>query len=445
MVALDESNMVASDESNNSAKLPCLVADAAAFLRNVDLQNISEKIFTIKEVIHEIRDSATKQRLAVLPYELNFREPSAESFQAIVAFSKKTGDYKSLSAVDLKVLALTHQLEKEFCNVEHINAEPSKKTLVVHKSKVRADKEIAGFYLEPKVGNENGKENEKTEDSVEIEGAGSDDVEMGNEDKGKVEESTDDNKCMETVDSEEHKNNFIDSDSPNDNSDDKEDGDDDDDAADDDEDDDAGWITPGNIKEVKQTFGMADEIKIEEGHIKCACLTTDFAMQNVLIQMGMHVVSVSGMLIRQARNYIQKCFGCYKETHDMTRLFCPSCGNKTLKKVSVTIGEDGTMQYHYPKRQRNHNIRGTKFSIPAPKQGRHQTSVLLCEDQPMGQIRMPRSRDKANPMDPDYAARTNPFAVNDVNSRAFYLGLHVKQKQARNPNETKKKKSGRKK
>lgn len=72
-------------------------------------------------------------------------------------------------------------------------------------------------------------------------------------------------------------------------------------------------------------------------------------------------------------------------------------------------------------------------------------SILLAEDQPVGRNRMPRTNDKANPLDPDYVARTNPFSVNDVNSRAFNLGLNVKQKQPRNPNETKKKKSGRKK
>ena len=65
-------------EHSFSCKLPCIVADSAAFIRNVDLQNLSERIFTIGEVINEIRDTATKQRLAVLPYEIEFREPSAE-------------------------------------------------------------------------------------------------------------------------------------------------------------------------------------------------------------------------------------------------------------------------------------------------------------------------------------------------------------------------------
>ena len=47
----------------------------------------------------------------------------------------------------------------------------------------------------------------------------------------------------------------------------------------------------------------------------------------------------------------------------MERFFCPSCGNKTLMKVAVTIADDGTIQYHYPKRKRNFNIRGTKVPL----------------------------------------------------------------------------------
>ena len=42
-------------------------------------------------------------------------------------FAKKTGDFKSLSAVDLRILGLTYQLEKEFCDAGHIKNEPYKK------------------------------------------------------------------------------------------------------------------------------------------------------------------------------------------------------------------------------------------------------------------------------------------------------------------------------
>lgn len=44
-------------------------------------------------------------------------------------FSKKTGDYPSLSAVDIQVLALTYQLEAEFVGVSHLKQEPEKVNL----------------------------------------------------------------------------------------------------------------------------------------------------------------------------------------------------------------------------------------------------------------------------------------------------------------------------
>lgn len=46
---------------------------------------------------------------------------------SVSEFAKKTGDFRSLSAVDLRVLGLTYQLEKEFCDAEHIKDEPCKK------------------------------------------------------------------------------------------------------------------------------------------------------------------------------------------------------------------------------------------------------------------------------------------------------------------------------
>ena len=59
--------------------LPCLIADSAAFLKNAPLQQMADKIFTIQDVISEIRDATTRHRLAVLPYTIEFREPSTES------------------------------------------------------------------------------------------------------------------------------------------------------------------------------------------------------------------------------------------------------------------------------------------------------------------------------------------------------------------------------
>jgi RNA-binding protein NOB1 len=39
----------------------------------------------------------------VLPYEIEYRQPSSEGLRIVTDFSRKTGDYASLSATDLKV------------------------------------------------------------------------------------------------------------------------------------------------------------------------------------------------------------------------------------------------------------------------------------------------------------------------------------------------------
>ena len=51
---------------------------------------------------------------------------------------------------------------------------------------------------------------------------------------------------------------------------------DDDDEDDDDSDDDDGWITPSNIRSVKEKMGGSD---VEKAEVSVGCLTTDFAMQ----------------------------------------------------------------------------------------------------------------------------------------------------------------------
>ena len=49
-------------------------------------------------------------------------DPSALAF--VSKFSKLTGDFSRLSNTDLKVMALTYQLEKEFYGTSHLNEAP---------------------------------------------------------------------------------------------------------------------------------------------------------------------------------------------------------------------------------------------------------------------------------------------------------------------------------
>lgn len=52
-------------------------------------------------------------------------------FLPVSDFAKKTGDFPSLSAVDIRVMALAYQLEKEFCSSEHIRDEPVHKVSMI--------------------------------------------------------------------------------------------------------------------------------------------------------------------------------------------------------------------------------------------------------------------------------------------------------------------------
>uniref|UniRef100_A0A493U1B2 NIN1 (RPN12) binding n=1 Tax=Anas platyrhynchos platyrhynchos TaxID=8840 RepID=A0A493U1B2_ANAPP len=191
---------------------------------------------------------------------------------------------------------------------------------------------------------------------------------------------------------------------------------------DEEESDDEGWITPSNLKQVQQDLGHCDTAPAD---IQVGCVTTDFAMQNVLLQMGLHVLAVNGMLIRQARSHILRCHGCFKTTSDMTKVFCPHCGNKTLKKVAVSVSEDGSLHMHFSRNPKVLNPRGLRYPLPAPQGGKHANNPHLVEDQPFPQQRLSRkARQKTNVFDPDYIAGVSPFAENDIYSRA--ANLHIR-------------------
>jgi len=146
-------------------------------------------------------------------------------------------------------------------------------------------------------------------------------------------------------------------------------------------------------------------------------------LQNVMLHTGIKVLSSGGMLIKHLRTFILRCYACFRTTSIMTKIFCPSCGNKTLKRVSVSYNSDGTQVIHLSKRIQITG-RGKKFSLPTPKGGKHANNPLLTEDQRFPQQRPNKmAMKKNNPLGPDYIANVSPFATKDVYSRAAMLGI----------------------
>lgn len=168
-----------------------------------------------------------------------------------------------------------------------------------------------------------------------------------------------------------------------------------------DDDDDEGWITPSNIQIAKKQINSE---LTADNHVAVACMTTDFAMQNVLRQINLNVAALDGRIIKQLRTYILRCYTCFKTTSIMTKKFCPKCGNNTLKKVAASLDENGKLQIHI-NTKRPLTTRGKKFSLPKIKGGKHPNNPILVEDQPIPHNRPSKlARTKNNPLDDDYIA-----------------------------------------
>ncbi|XP_014213155.1 RNA-binding protein NOB1 [Copidosoma floridanum] len=498
---------------SSESKVEYLIVDTSAFIKNAALQDIGNKIITEPGVVSEIKSKRQLRRLVVLPYDLEVKEASPEDIKFVTAFSKKTGDYPSLSATDIKVIALTYRYEKERVGSDHLRKEPLVNKEIVDSSikKPEDHNQLLGFYMPDKDGddqeNDCEESDEETSESEDKEKVCENKTEKLNPDKArrnvmniemkKNEESnvesdelvtasdmtdescgTSDNEEYDTAPSDEEnkkiddlsekfrkldcdpeglklecENDFtIDDilkaikddtnkvdegihDSESENEDDEEEEED----YDEDSDDNSEWITPRNLKDVRKKM---DSGVIKEKPATVACLTMDYAMQNVLMQIGLNVASLEGKVIKQMRTFILRCYLCFKTTGIATKVFCPKCGNKSLKKVAVSLNDEGKQIIHI-NFKKPLSSRGKKFSLPTFKGGKHACNPILSEDQPRPDQRPTKlGRTKNDPLNEDYTAGYSPFVMRDVNSRAAMLGIKpgdpIKYWMRRNPNEPRK-------
>ncbi|KAJ6538554.1 Nin one binding Zn-ribbon like-domain-containing protein [Mycena vulgaris] len=130
----------------------------------------------------------------------------------------------------------------------------------------------------------------------------------------------------------------------------------------------------GRVDHAVKRWTAQGKQKAEEEVLGAGCMTADFAMQNVLLQMGLNLVGVEGKRIQKVKSWVLRCHACFKICKDNSKKFCPSCGNATLLRASVHLKSN--FQYR---------LRGTKYSIPAPKPGSAKKGtgegLILREDQ----------------------------------------------------------------
>lgn len=73
------------------------------------------------------------------------------------------------------------------------------------------------------------------------------------------------------------------------------------------------WITPSNVSMHKsKALNLIPSKGAAKKQVVTGCMTTDFAMQNVLLHMGLNLVGVDGKKIDKVKTWVLRCHACFK-------------------------------------------------------------------------------------------------------------------------------------
>jgi len=147
-------------------------------------------------------------------------------------------------------------------------------------------------------------------------------------------------------------------------------------------------LIPGKeVKNLTKSYEkIIQSIEKPQKENRTACATTDFSMQNVILQMNLELLTVDGTKIRKLKSWISRCQACFKiytgSEDNRERLFCSRCGSSVLSRIAASVdSRRGSLQLHLSKNYK-HVYRGTKFKLPKPGKGnKFQGGLLLREDQ----------------------------------------------------------------
>jgi RNA-binding protein NOB1 len=137
-----------------------------------------------------------------------------------------------------------------------------------------------------------------------------------------------------------------------------------------DSDSDGDWITPGNLAAHQEKDAGIQSHASTSGRsqMDVATMTTDFAMQNVLLQLNLKLLSTNMQRVKHVNTKVLRCHACFNIVKQMDKQFCPRCGQSTLQRVSCSTNAKGEFKIHLAKNYQ-YNKRGDKYSIPKPIAG----------------------------------------------------------------------------
>lgn len=434
-----------------------LILDTGPLIKNVvsisTIINSAEELYTTPAIISEIRDEATRMRVqtTLMPF-LKVRNPSPASYDAVIAFSKKTGDHAVLSRQDLGILALAYEIHcernkgdwglrsvpkgpiklrpeeeeearkqkeakdaakaaQEQAALENGQAaeddewstvtksKKSKKSKGQNKKTNKPEQEPEPVQNEEMILEQPATEAEpqhKSEEPVAQDATQEQPTSLPTEEKpGEVESTSefaqptpDVVPAPESLENDFASLNIASTQEPQQQPTPP--------ASDDEDDDDGEWITETNLPEhqVKDSGLQADVRTQGPTQMDVATMTIDFAMQNVLLQMNLKLITTNMQRIKKLSSKVLRCHACFQIVKDMSKQFCPRCGGATLARVSCSTNARGEFHIHLAKNY-TYNKRGDKYSIPKPIAGTANTKwsglgggkggwgrdLILAEDQ----------------------------------------------------------------
>ena len=222
----------------------------------------------------------------------------------MVAFAKKTGDYAVLSQTDMSVIALTCQYEIAANGEKYVRSQPGEKKAAPPSlpnsggNKAKSTSKSNGKGKEKESTTE-AASSEKVEGEAQAEGSesGSDE----DEEVERVDELVDKMDSVQVDSSAEGKPTSKATKQSA-----KDDGNDSDDAGD--------WITPANVsKHRSRDLGLVPSGSgSDQAPLAAACMTGDYAVQNVLLSMGLGLIGEAGKRINKVKSFILRCHACFK-------------------------------------------------------------------------------------------------------------------------------------
>ena len=336
----DKDKIIQNKQQKNEKEKSYMILDTSFFIKLTSLNLDKNKYYTTQYIVNEIRDPKARDFYQLNKNFIEIKNPTKDSIKKVSKFAKESNDLTYLSIADLSVMALAYETIKNIGLLEKLNKKPLSYTVI---SPEKLQEEI------------NKKKKEKEDDKI------------------------NENKIINLNE-------------------------------DDDEDD---WITPENlytkldemngVHEIKNKKKKEDdkinaindkndniEMNIEDNkeekdkdnkndEINVFVNTADFTLQNVCMKMGIPILGVDGLRIRNIKNYILKCTVCYKFIFEIDKKFCPYCGYPYLMKIGYNIFANGEIKIN--DRKPEPRKRGQIFDLPAPITKKNGTVYILTEDQ----------------------------------------------------------------